>query len=385
MTFNLFDFATSELSHSAFYAWLIQQVHPEANGFDREVRETGRELINQMLSLSEASTISDLNEIEKCVVKTERSKNRCRFDIVVFLRLNSGRNIGIIVENKLSSNESRPDQLKTYLEEGEKLIKLEFNVEEPEQHFIYLKADWDYGYTLEGIQNSEGPPQRRFRMINWQTINKIFGERKYSDSILKSYSEWISNKHKSISSKLAIENLLSPQIDENLLNDHISQTTIFRHMFPKLLRKPQSFEKDKDGYTRYHYDEWGNIFMKLGNEKNGTPWSQLWGWDLGNMDLFYRIQLRPHNGKLEPRLEVKVYSRKEKKDHEVVARVEKLKSQYHNLTAESDLAPMLIPKRSAKGQWELLVTSFRLNGFDIEKLPQIENIHNEFVKLGMRI
>jgi hypothetical protein len=61
--YNIFDFATSELSHSAFFSWLIQQIDPQSD-YGLEVREQGLELVNECLKSHRLETITSLEDIQ---------------------------------------------------------------------------------------------------------------------------------------------------------------------------------------------------------------------------------------------------------------------------------------------------------------------------------
>ena len=379
MEFTLFDFATSELSHSGYFAWLIKQIDPQANGYSLEVQTTGLEVVNEMLALSSVSTIATLEDVDRCEVVTEKSIPGCRFDIVAFLRLKSGRNIQIIIENKLGAQESSPDQLERYLKRGQEVINPKFQWKDPERHFVYLKADYDYEYLPGSLHDSAGAELPQFRMFNWRRLNDIFGKKEFFDSILKSYSQWISDKHESISKKLIVQNLLSPEQGSELLNDHIGQVTLLKHIFPELLKnKVKNVKKDSLGYHRYYY-EGDKIYLIVGTDR-GTPWTQLWGWDVRGMDLYYRLQCRFRKGSPEPRLEVKVYNQQEKKDQSVMEKLKEIEKHHYDLIQELNLEDIRLNKRASGGKRELTINSFRLIGTDVTKLQQIENLHEKFLE-----
>jgi|SRR3972149_6494857 len=126
--YNILDFATSELSHSAFFSWLINQIDPQSD-YSLEVREKGLELVNECLKTHKIKPINGLGDIDSAIVKRELS----HIDIAAFINTKSGRKIGIIIENKVGAQESRKNQLTDYFKEGTKLIEEHFKKAESEK------------------------------------------------------------------------------------------------------------------------------------------------------------------------------------------------------------------------------------------------------------
>jgi hypothetical protein len=367
---NIFDFATSELSHSAFFAWLISQIAPKSD-YHADVSEKGLELVNECLIISGNSTINKLEDIDKIVVKRELS----HIDIVVFIRAKNNRKIGIIIENKVGAQESRKRQLLDYFEEGQKLIDGYFKNEKNEKVFIYLKSDYDYDDPLVRFDSKRKLISTNFKKIGWKSLYRIFENSKSSnDSILKSYSYWIEEKHNLIESKLNINTQISSSKGiEQLEEDHVGQVHILKSVFCELFdgKKPFCGEKDDNGYYRWYYKP--NIFVKLGTDK-GSPWSELWFSDLGfdELSFFYRIQLNKPQPLLHARLGYWGTEDRIKEKKELYERYMICVKKYGLLDLTSNF-------KFNSNNYVSTLCAFKLIGNSIEQLSEIQKIHLDFI------
>jgi len=373
---NIFDFATSELSHSAFFAWLIKQIAPDARGYNKEVRDTALKVVNEMLRINGLSPISSLADIESCDVKPEEKGEKVRIDITVYIRSRYGRNIGIIIENKIGAHESRKDQLKDYHETGINLIDEHFKHVDPlcaEKAFVYMKTDYDFEDPLVRRDDSDNCVPTNFKKMNWKAIYGLFGTTRFEDPILRSYSEWIERQHASIATKLNVSCWLSsPDAEDILGQDHIGQVALLKCVFPQLLKgQPSCAGKDKDNYLRFCYGD--NLYISLGSDK-GRPWTQLWGgWQMAGAEFFYRLQQRTRQGKPCSLLEAKLCGDNPSQKNTIL-------NIYDPLVR--DLFPKGITDANTcfiPTDWETTMGAFVLVGSDIATLKHIEILHERFV------
>ena len=367
--YNIFDFATSELSHSAFFSWLIKQIDPKSY-YSLEVREKGLELVNECLKTHKIKPINGLGDIDSAIVERELS----HIDITAFIYTKSGRKIGIIIENKVGAQESRKNQLTDYFKEGTKLIEEHFKKAESEKIFIYLKSDYDFDDPLTRFDSNGNVVTTNFKKIDWREIYKIFEKSKSSeDSILQSYACWIKKKYDSIENKLNVSHLLLPNEGIKLLkNDHIGQVHLIKEIFAKLFgdKKPFCGKKDESGYHRWYY--LSDLYLKLGTDK-GSPWSELWFSEESNgLNYFYRLQPNVPEPLLHARLGCWV-------SENPIAEKQGLYNKYINLIYKHGLSNLKSKFKFNPNNNESTLSAFNLIGASIEELRRIEELHLDFL------
>lgn len=127
---NLFDFATSELSHDAFIAWLMSWSDPMYK--DEQLHNFSKKVLEDFFELSEKK----LSGVQQVEVKTQYQN----IDVLILVTDGSGTEWAVIIENKIHSRE-HSDQLKRYrqiIHEDEELD----NINDPQILGIYYKM-WE--------------------------------------------------------------------------------------------------------------------------------------------------------------------------------------------------------------------------------------------------
>jgi len=372
--YNIFHFATSELSHSAFFAWLIKQIDPQSD-YSLEVREQGLELVNECLKTYHLERINGLEDIDLVEVEREVKRENSKIDITAFIRTKSGRKIGIIIENKVGAQESRKNQLLDYYKNGENIIKEHFKANDAEKVFIYLKSDYDYDDPLVR-QDSEGKlSPTRFEKINWKDLYHLFEKRTDSqDSILRSYALWIKEKHDSIQEKLnkPIEHLLSEKI-----NNQIEQERLIKEIFEKTFsdkKTPSWSKKDRHGYLFYYYGP--ELFLKLGISRGGGRWTELWFEDeKKSLNYFYRIEA----GKSFIYAKLGCWERDSVVREKAELKKKELRDKYISLIENRIKSDR--DNSSSKPTYATIIGAFNFQGKSIKDLRKIEEVHFDFLKI----
>ena len=100
---NLFDFATKELSQDAFLRWLFENYNCE----DKDVNNVSRDILINFISKQYH------NERPEDIVNVWTKAQDHKADIVVCVKMKSGLEYGIIIEDKTLTNEHN-DQLQRY-------------------------------------------------------------------------------------------------------------------------------------------------------------------------------------------------------------------------------------------------------------------------------
>jgi len=388
---NIFDFATSELSHSGFFAWLISQIDPGSSGYDKAVRTKGLELVNKMFEKYAFNPIPSLKDIESATVEREESvrRGKSRIDIIAYIRLKDGTNIGLVIENKVGADESSRNQLADYHKDGTELIKKHFYHEASDKVFIYLKSDYDFEDPLVRFKLDKNTDRvlatkpTRFRKIDWRDLYTLFQNTLSTpDSILKSYSRWIKKKHDSIQSKLDLSRLLSKIEGAKLLKDHIGQVQLIKNIFKKHFSKkhPIFAGRDHNNYTRYYYSRDPQFFLKLGFDQGGTQWTQVWFprvGKAGEIGFFYEVKVRTIRGGDEPfiRAEVGYWGKKNK-----VNEKRKINTAYANLIPKYNLEQIRCNFQFKANKKVSSLYAFELVGHNIQTLQKIEDLTDDFLK-----
>ncbi len=367
---NIFDFATSELSHSAFFAWLISQADPKSD-YTIDVRTKSLEFINECLKIYKFDPITELENINSVIVKRELK----HIDIVAFITTKTCRKIGLIIEKKVGAQESRKNQLREYFAKGTSIIDNHFNSMENEKVFIYLKSGYDFDDPLTRFDKKRNIIPTNFKKINFQKLYAIFPVSKiYKDSILRSYTSWIKKNYDSVMYKLNIERLLSRQEGSDLLTeDHIGQTYLIKNIFVKSFnehKNPICSEIDKNGHYCYYYTD--DMFIKLGYDRGGSPWSELWFPKISDISYFYRIQLN----KPDPLFHVRLgYWDKGNRSLEK----QSLHEKYLTLIEAKGLTHLKANLKFNSSNLSSCMSAFKVLEKSIEDLQMIEGLHFDFI------
>lgn len=361
-----------------FFAWLIRQIGPDSDYNSSEVQNKGLELLNECLKIHEFEPISGLKDIDSVDVTRELS----HIDIVAFIKTKGGRNIGLIIENKVGAQESRKNQLIDYCAEGKKIIDENFKNQKSDKVFIYLKSDYDYDDPLTRFDENRNIVKTNFKIINFKKLFEIFDASKnFEDSILKSYAWWMENKYKYIKHKLTVDigELLSINKGPKLLeNDHIGQTRLIKNIFVKSFnnKQPECAEKDVNGYHRYYYTSKldSGMFIKLGTN-SGSPWTELWFSEkpvLSDISFFYRLQFN----RLEPLFHARLgYWDKNNRSSEK----QNLHDKYLTLIDKHGMKNLKTDFKFNPNNQVSSMSTFRILGEPIEILQKIEELHFDFL------
>lgn len=149
---NLFDFATSELSHDAFIAWLLSWADPSYT--EDSLNPFSSRVLKDFFDIAEVK----LTGIQKVEVKTQYRN----IDVLVLVTNRSGKRWAIIVENKIHTRE-HSDQLNRYREKIHVDEELS-DITDPQILGIYYKM-WEQS-DMSKVSDSEFAHFGRHHMLN---------------------------------------------------------------------------------------------------------------------------------------------------------------------------------------------------------------------------
>ena len=182
---NLFSFATKELSHSAFWAWILQSVDTKGNSSLKIPRRIGRRFIK---------TIGYQEEIKSIEVEREvKVESGCRLDVVATI---NNRTL-LVIENKVKAR-PRANQLEQYAKD--------LNVESKDVLMVLLSCAFDKHIRPE-IER-EG----KWKYLGVDEIQKIIGRATIGHPLVDDYANWIKFR------KVEEKNLVSMATSDNYEN-----------------------------------------------------------------------------------------------------------------------------------------------------------------------
>lgn len=158
---NLFRFATKELSHDAFVAWLLNWADPKYKDADEELWRCGTNLIKRFMQKPDIGLTIDTLEVH-CQRK----------NIDVYCRVNGSHSF--IIEDKIRSS-AHSDQLKRYLEAVQK------DYPNDKVYSVYYKIHDQDNY--DHVNKNNYPSFTRQDML--ETLNSCKSE----NQVLKDYRD----------------------------------------------------------------------------------------------------------------------------------------------------------------------------------------------------
>jgi hypothetical protein len=254
---NIFKFATSELSTSAFYAWLIDNLNNEFNPTEN-VKIVALDFVNNCLEKTLKIKI-ELNDISSVLVKKEyKLNNRNKIDVFAELTLKNSEKIKLFIENKTNSNETKNNQLLIY----SNLLKKKYPKDKISMN--YLKSDFDFDdpllYKNKATESIE--PKGDFKKVNWKDLYGTFSHHTSSDNdFIRDFSSKVCLKHDEIQSQLK-----ACEINEFNLATHIGQHCFIKKVFNSLLRGGDVL------YTEGPNHFYGNKNVIMLGTSFGSPW-----------------------------------------------------------------------------------------------------------------
>lgn len=138
---NLFNYATSELSHDALIAWLLSWADPAFE--DDPLHSFSRSVLSDFFELTDKK----LSGVQRVEVKTQYRN----IDVLILVTDQSGKQWAVIVENKMHTRE-HSDQLNRYRENIHKDEKLE-DITDTQILGIYYKM-WEQS-DMRRVNKSE--------------------------------------------------------------------------------------------------------------------------------------------------------------------------------------------------------------------------------------
>ena len=158
---NLFEYATSELSQDAFFAWLLKWAEDKYKNTDSELHKTARELISKFLEIKQIkiSTVDIFKQLKR---------------IDLFIEINKEYNL--VIEDK---TKSKPN--------GEELPKnrKKFENDSDKTKFLYLKTG-NMGEREKRQVEKEG-----YRIFVWDDIYPILKNSKTRNQIFHDFVDAI--------------------------------------------------------------------------------------------------------------------------------------------------------------------------------------------------
>ncbi|CAG36830.1 PDDEXK-like family protein [Desulfotalea psychrophila] len=259
---NIFTFATSELSTSAFYAWLLENLNPKHTSTP-ETKQVALEFTNYCLGKATIAPLAAV-DIKDLQVTTEQQLNKtCRIDIYAKFTKIDDSLIHLFIENKVQANETKKDQLIEY----DKAIKgkaLTGDIAE-----IYLKSGYDFADPLH-CKDIKGKVvcKGTFKKINWQDLQIIFSpHRGASSDFIRDMASCVENKYNFINSQKSASSFADFD-----LNDHVGQSFLLQTIFHSCFSSNVPlYTSTVNGRTRTHYNN--KCYLQVGNSK-GKPWTK---------------------------------------------------------------------------------------------------------------
>ncbi|MFW6026564.1 MAG: PD-(D/E)XK nuclease family protein [Candidatus Woesearchaeota archaeon] len=164
---NFFDFATKEISHSAFWAWVLNSVD-KRGGYN----------IPSKLGVNFLKTIlfkkaKDYNEIDKVSVTTEYCPPGSTKKIDIFVEVNE--TINIVIENKLNAIPSKEQLNKYYEIFGSNTL------------FVFVNLGYDYDFNV---------PEPWLKFTIEDILNLFEGINIKKHFLIKEYYNWLYSRNK---------------------------------------------------------------------------------------------------------------------------------------------------------------------------------------------
>lgn len=174
MSKNLFDYATKELSQDAFLMWIIDSY----NSDDEVERKVSRKFIQFLTGINEDEILTEV------WIKAQWYK----IDVTAFITTETGRNIGIFIEDKTTSFEH--NQLEDYNKSINKIIQCE-NGKISDIKKVFYKTNTIY------IDESERIKHAGWNEISFENINEFWTQFINVDNIIISqYAKHVTKIYK---------------------------------------------------------------------------------------------------------------------------------------------------------------------------------------------
>ena len=164
---NIFDFATSELSQDALFAWLIQWADPKYKGKDVSLFNLAQRFVRILLS--------DNNYPIHSINVGRQWKN-----IDVWVEIND--DTSLVIEDKTNTS-IHDDQLERY----KKTVEEEYKGKRNKQYFAYVKTGNEPLATLQEIEKIG------YRTISRKDIINCLEGYSGNDTIIPSYFQYLSD------------------------------------------------------------------------------------------------------------------------------------------------------------------------------------------------
>ncbi|CAG36760.1 unknown protein [Desulfotalea psychrophila LSv54] len=263
---NIFTFATSELSTSAFYAWLLENLNPKYTSTPA-IKQAALDFTNHCLTKVSIPTLA-VADIKALEVATEYPLNpNCRIDIYAKFTRYGEDPIHLFIENKVQANETKKDQLVQYHDEiKNKETKGHITGDIAE---IYLKSGYDFADPLcykdiKGIVVSKGA----FKKINWQDLWAIFSpHRAIGSDFVRDMAACVENKYNFIDNQRSATTLA-----DFTLSDHVGQSFLLQIIFHSYFTtNAPLYTSTANSRTRTHYNN--KCYLQVGNSR-GRSWTK---------------------------------------------------------------------------------------------------------------
>ncbi len=399
---SFFDFASDELTHSGFFAWLIKIADHNYVVSDH-LRKIGLNFINICLEKGDREKLAGDDPLD-----IEVSRELKHIDILATLASHkSHRKIAIIIENKIDSYESGSRQLGSYYDKIEKISRHPKRKQDEtilnnlrdckEKVYIYLKSGYDIGDPLKYYDVESGreqpysclliQPKGEFKKINWVELYNFFLKTTLPEnSIINEYRTWIIEKYKYYNDLQDIPKNLR-KLDG--FQNHITQIKLLHEIFRTSFERKSIQFAQYDEHSHYLFFYEPNLWLFPGYDNDGSAWTTLWFTDI-ELKLWktptvgprylYRIQNRQNmsSGKHEPMLIMKLYwfyDYQREKNKDVLDDLEK---KYHRLIDNYGLRNLCAETKKKSDAVEKTVQAFKLFEQNFEDLKKIELIHEEF-------
>lgn len=164
---NLFNWATSELSQDAVFAWIISWADPVYRELDKELHKVGQDFVKILIGGKEI----DIHEGQVCV-----KKQFCRIDVLAEIN----NEIVIVIEDKIGSS-VHGGQLKDYYTE----ITTNEKYNDWEKYFVYIKTENEPDSILKQIKSE------KYSIIERYDLRECLNNYNGNNSILIDYKDYL--------------------------------------------------------------------------------------------------------------------------------------------------------------------------------------------------
>lgn len=286
---NLFQFATSELSQDAFLCWILIWLNKPGTPLSIAANKLVSKILAKTAHFEKSSEI----------IGVDIRRQFCRADVTAVLKISSGANICLVIEDKIFAHETGENQVLRNLANVQmRASEWEPLLDVPDNNFIGVLFRTGFDFDV--------PRSTSFVTINYADVRKWIDEcedQKINNEIFCDWAEWFGHGYLEIDTCISqlntdIENIARGNVGFDLdpVNyDSRWKDPLFQYLFLKRafgIHSSDILEVNENGgfrniYLRSHYDSGRKEYLLQGTS-SGRPWIQ-YHFDAQHDQWFYRL------------------------------------------------------------------------------------------------